>query len=734
MYRNKKISLVIPCFNEEKGIGYVLSRVPSFIDEVLVVDNNSQDKTAAVAKKLGATVILEKKQGYGAAYKAGLKKVRGEIIITLDGDGSYTLSKIEKIVDQVIDKDFDFISCARRLAQEKSLDSLLRRLGNLLLNGTILLLFGKKFSDSQSGMWIFKKRILQYLNPESDGMAFSEEIKIEAFTRPNLKTEEVEVPYHPRIGKSKLKVWQDGLKNLFFLFEKRFAIKSVDLLFLLIIFGICFVLMWPSFFLPWSLIDDGVSVLNSQKILEGAFSLNFNEIFSVVWESSVGRFRPVYWVYNFLAYLIGGKNPLFYHFLRFLNFGFVGSLVFIIGKKIGSDRTAGFFSFLFLAFSFLTFENWYRLGPQEPLTTLFLAITFYLLVEKKISLVFWPVLILFFLKETNISLVFAFLFLLLINQKNKILDQRQLIQLFIKISLAGLVAIVLIGLARTGGSYSSNYQLGIKGLMSNFIACVSYIRTYFGYLPLIGFLVFCFLKKRREEFFWQSTLLALFFLLFLVILPWSFPLGRYLLPPVFFLSILLGVTLAELLNWLRGYILLKFIIILYLIGIILQNGIIMAGTFYDFIQREENNALLVSYLASSVPPGGKILLNLVDDESTVEYFEEIKTHLSLFYGRDDLKILYLKSEKSIEPGDFVVEGYLKQKISPLPARFSKIKSIEKKFKTLIVTTPMGFVKRMGRWVIGSIHSDKKIPEGIYTFFYGNYYWYIYQAGPYPGMQ
>jgi glycosyltransferase involved in cell wall biosynthesis len=91
LYKDHRITIIIPCLNEELGIGLVLDELPPFVDEAIVVDNNSTDQTADVARSRGAVVVSELNRGYGRAYKKGFLCATGDIIITLDGDHSYPL-------------------------------------------------------------------------------------------------------------------------------------------------------------------------------------------------------------------------------------------------------------------------------------------------------------------------------------------------------------------------------------------------------------------------------------------------------------------------------------------------------------------------------------------------------------------------------------------------------------------------------------------------------------------
>jgi glycosyltransferase involved in cell wall biosynthesis len=221
MYKNHRISLVMPCFNEEHGLPEVFRDLPSCVDEVVVADNNSTDQTAEIARAFGAVVVKEVKQGYGAAYKTGLRRATGDIIVTMDGDGTYPRNFIPILLDVMIDEGYDFITCDRTGHKDKP-SNWLRVFGNDVLNSFIWLLFWFRVRDSQSGMWVFRRRILAQLNLTSDGMAFSEEIKLEAMSKKNtIRSNELPIYYKERHGVSKLRIWRDGFYNLFFLFRKR---------------------------------------------------------------------------------------------------------------------------------------------------------------------------------------------------------------------------------------------------------------------------------------------------------------------------------------------------------------------------------------------------------------------------------------------------------------------------------------------------------------------------------
>ncbi len=223
MYKNQKITVIIPCLNEEQGIERVLTRMPDFVDEVIVVDNGSTDRTSDVAKSFGAKVVREDVRGYGRAYKTGFSQATGDIIITLDGDHSYPPDAISYLLEAFFHLEVDFLNTSRFPVRERAAMSLKHKFGNLILSLGMSILYLKWVRDSQSGMWVFKRSILKDMNLVSDGMAFSEEIKIEALKNSRIRFEEISIQYSSRLGEIKLNPWRDGFANLWFLVQKRFS-------------------------------------------------------------------------------------------------------------------------------------------------------------------------------------------------------------------------------------------------------------------------------------------------------------------------------------------------------------------------------------------------------------------------------------------------------------------------------------------------------------------------------
>ncbi len=222
MYKGLSVSVVIPCFNEEHGIAAVLKSMPEYVDQVVVVDNNSTDDTGRIAKQLGAEVVFETRKGYGNAYKAGFPLATCDIVATADGDGTYPTHSIGPIIDFMLKRNLDFVSASRFPLRNPKAMRFRNVLGNKILTYTTRVLWLRWIADSQSGMWVMRRGIFNQINPQNSGMPFSEEIKLEVIDTAGLRFGEYHIDYHERIGETKLFAWKDGVENLVYLFERRF--------------------------------------------------------------------------------------------------------------------------------------------------------------------------------------------------------------------------------------------------------------------------------------------------------------------------------------------------------------------------------------------------------------------------------------------------------------------------------------------------------------------------------
>ena len=225
------VTVVIPTRNEEEAIVDTIRSVPGgWCDalDFLVVDGNSTDRTRELAKGEGASVYLEPRKGYGRAYRTGFAMAPGEIIVTMDADCTYPGEEVPSLVKKLIEEDLDFITCDRLKRAEAGSMSGLHGFGNWALSFTARLLFLYGIHDSQSGMWVFWKRIMEdpRMRPTNDGMPLSEEMKINARRiLGKKKAIEVSVPYRTRVGQAEINTWGDGWKNFKFLFSKRMGLN-----------------------------------------------------------------------------------------------------------------------------------------------------------------------------------------------------------------------------------------------------------------------------------------------------------------------------------------------------------------------------------------------------------------------------------------------------------------------------------------------------------------------------
>jgi dolichol-phosphate hexosyltransferase len=192
---------------------------------VIVVDGDSSDKTRDAAENLGARVIVENITGYGRAYKTGFAATRGDIIVTVDADGSYPLDRMPFYLQELEEKGLDFITVNRFSNLGENSMSFCHLIGNKILSFTMNTLYSVDVKDSQSGMWIMRREFIEGIDLASDDMSLSEEIKIIAFKY--FKSLEVDGNYYERIGTPKLGTLYHGWHNFKYLFKFRPKLNSV---------------------------------------------------------------------------------------------------------------------------------------------------------------------------------------------------------------------------------------------------------------------------------------------------------------------------------------------------------------------------------------------------------------------------------------------------------------------------------------------------------------------------
>ena len=216
------MTLVIPALNEEKGIVATLERVPATVAEVIVVDGGSKDRTAELARKAGARVIVENKRGYGLAYKHGFEAAKGDIIGTADADGTYPIELLPHIAEFLRTRDLSFVNCSRfPLADAASMHGL-NRFGNVGLSLAASALYLHPFRDISSGMWVFRRDLLQKLSLRDEGWCFSNEIKLEAYWTAPDEFAEFVIPYNERVGDThNVAIWATGVQVLTFMMRRR---------------------------------------------------------------------------------------------------------------------------------------------------------------------------------------------------------------------------------------------------------------------------------------------------------------------------------------------------------------------------------------------------------------------------------------------------------------------------------------------------------------------------------
>lgn len=202
------IKVIIPAYNEEKAIARVIATIPKNVSEIIVISNNSTDNTSEVAKNAGATVLIEKKMGYGYACLKGLKylsnqEIKPEIVVFLDGDFSDFPEELTQLVAPIIDKNIDFVIGSRAVTlREKGSMTPQQIFGNWLACFLMKLFFNAKFTDLGPFRAIKYETLLALqMQDKTYGWTVEMQLKI---LKQNFTYVEIPVRYKNRIGVSKV--------------------------------------------------------------------------------------------------------------------------------------------------------------------------------------------------------------------------------------------------------------------------------------------------------------------------------------------------------------------------------------------------------------------------------------------------------------------------------------------------------------------------------------------------
>jgi len=210
------VSVIIPTLNEAGNIREALNVIETrlaYPKEIIVVDGNSTDGTLEIVKDSNCRLIIEPRRGYGLALRTGMKHAKGDVVVMVDGDGTYEIEKINSLLEKLEETDAEMCMATRMYDERKSM-GLRNFVGNKLITFCFNMLYKQNISDTQSGFRAISLSAIEKVDFHETDMAFATEMLVK-FAKKGFKMVEVPTEYRLRkYGKPKLRPFQSAIEIL----------------------------------------------------------------------------------------------------------------------------------------------------------------------------------------------------------------------------------------------------------------------------------------------------------------------------------------------------------------------------------------------------------------------------------------------------------------------------------------------------------------------------------------
>jgi dolichol-phosphate mannosyltransferase len=292
-----RVTIVIPTLNEEGSIGEVVEGFRKLgYDDILVIDGNSTDRTREIAKEKGARVIVQSGKGKGQAIVEAFQIVDSDVLVLIDGDGTYLPEDVEKLLEPIRRGIADHVIGNRLVNFERGAFTRLNLIGNKILNALFRFIYGVELNDILSGYRALRREVYKSVDLKKHGFEIETELTVETLAK-GFRIVEVPISYRKRVGKTKLNPLKDGFKigwtiyNLLIRFSpaRFFLLFGLLLIFLGLFVGAYVIYEWFK-----NISHDLLAVLTTLLIVSGLQIILFGVISDFVLRSNVQIRKELY--------------------------------------------------------------------------------------------------------------------------------------------------------------------------------------------------------------------------------------------------------------------------------------------------------------------------------------------------------------------------------------------------------------------------------------------------------